>query len=305
MLNSKKIFTLLGLNLKGGSMGNQLSNLLCFILGPILFTILPAIAISETLSLSLTDAITTALKENKIINYYYIGKEIADRRVDFEKAIYIPNLNLMGLTERYSWDSLTLNNYHKRIVDSYQVSLSQKNSLGGTSSINFSTDRDSYIFNIPRIYEKEYTSSIFLKYEQPLLKGFGQNMTNLNIDKAKINKELAFQKFEDMKSNILYNVFRDYFLLYRATEELRLAREIRKNTEEIYNIVKEKVEMRRLSMTDLHKMEAWLHIQDKEILELEFKRWQRQNQLLLSIYNEARGDSNEKIFPLNTPDEVI
>jgi len=52
-------------------------------------------------------------------------------------------------------------------------------------------------------------------------------------------------------------------------------------------------------------MEAWLHIQDKEILELEFKRWQRQNQLLLSIYNEARGDSNEKIFPLNTPDEVI
>ncbi len=305
MLNSKKIFTLLGLNLKGGSMGNQLSNLLCFILGPILLTILPAIAISETLSLSLTDAITTALKENKIINYYYIGKEIADRRVDFEKAIYIPNLNLMGLTERYGWDSLTLNNYHKRIVDSYQVSLSQKNSLGGTSSINFSTDRDSYIFNIPRIYEKEYTSSIFLKYEQPLLKGFGQNMTNLNIDKAKINKELAFQKFEDMKSNILYNVFRDYFLLYRATEELRLAREIRKNTEEIYNIVKEKVEMRRLSMTDLHKMEAWLHIQDKEILELEFKRWQRQNQLLLSIYNEARGDSIKKIFLLNTPDEVI
>ena len=305
MLNSKIIFNLLTLNLRGSSIGNRFFNLLCLIGWSVLFTTWPVPTIAEPIQLSLSGAITIALKENKIINYYYIGNEIAYRRVDFEKAIYIPNLNLTGLTERYRWDSLTLDNYHKQAVDQYQISLSKKNPLGGTSSINFSTEKEGYVYNIPRINRKEYTSSIFLKYEQPLLKGFGRNMTNFNIDKAKMNKELAFQKSEDMKSNILYNVFRDYFLFYRATEELRLAREIRKNTGEIFNVVKEKVEMRRLPITDLNKMEAWLYTQDKEILELAFKRWQRQNQLMLSIYNDARGDSFKEMVLLTTPDDVI
>jgi len=269
------------------------------------FIILPGVASSETLTLSLSDAIQIALRENKIITYYCLGKDIADRRVDYEKAIYIPNLHLSGLLGKYKWDSLTLANYHKHTLDAYQISLSQKNLLGGTSSIGFSTDRNSYTFYIPRTYEKEYSSSIFFKYEQPLLKGFGPEITRLGIDKAKISRELALQKFEDMKANILFNVFRDYFSLYQAIEELRLKKEIRKNTEEIYQIVKEKVAMRRLPITDLNKMQATLYIQDKEILELEFKRLQRQNQLLLSIYNESKGDSIKEVILLTTPDSVI
>lgn len=257
---------------------------------------------AETQMLSLSDALSTALQKNSLIRFSRLGENISENELNIQKSIYIPSLKA-NASSQYT-NVPTLQDYTEQANNLYQLSASAKNTIGGTSSLNFMTRKDmAYLSSGPSA--KEYTSEVFLRYEQPLLKGFGRDVTNLEIDKATLNKDWAFQLSEDVKSQILFNVYRDYFSLYRMTEELRLKREIRKNTEEIFEMVREKVEARVLPITELKTVEAMLSIQDKQILDLVNKRRQQENQLMLSIQNKPLPASVEDIVLLSGPDNVV
>ena len=280
--------------------------------GPALFMLLFWISIprsvpgatAEAQPLGLSEALSRALQENRTILYQRLGVDIAEKRLEFERSIYDPLLNLAGGSRRSGWSSPTLDNLRREDLADSLVSVSRKTTLGGTASLNYMTETERLSYEIPRFTVHEYTTSLFLKYEQPILRGFGAVITNVNIDKAGIVRELEEQRLEDTKSLVLFNVFRDYFILFRALEELRLIRAIRRNTQEIHDIVRQKVELRRLPVTDLNRMEAALLAADREILEAENRKSQRQHQLMLSIYNEPKISVITETYPTDPPDDV-
>ncbi|MEW5801685.1 MAG: TolC family protein [bacterium] len=248
----------------------------------------------NTNTLSLSDSLSIALKENTDIQYYLLDKDKAEKEVDYQKAVYLPYLKLNTKMGTYAYDVLTLDNYRNHRIMDFDLALSKRHSFAGASSIHFSTASDRSTYYTPRIHQDEYTSAIFFKYDQPLLKGWGRKMADLEIEKAGIHRELAIQKLKDMKNTILFNVFRDYFLLYLTGEELRLKREIRNNTEEIYNVVNEKVKMQKLPITTLNKMKATLLIQDKEMADLENEKKKKEHALVLSLYNKSHYHGSQQ-----------
>ncbi|MEW6378743.1 MAG: TolC family protein [bacterium] len=270
-------------------------------------------------TLSLSDGLNIALQKNTDIRYYLLDKNTADQEVDYQEAVYLPYLKMSSKMGTYSWDVLTAANYRDHHIMDYDLSLSKRHSLAGTSSLHFSTKSDRITYYAPRVHQDEYTSTIFFKYDQPLLKGWGREMADFEIHKAGIRRELAIQKLEDEKNTILFKVFRSYFSLYLTGEELRLKREIRKNTQEIYNVVNEKVKMQKLPITTLNKVQATLLIQDKEIADLENEKRKKEHDLMLSIYNAScntsyntsQSDSNTNsdtdpgIILSTQPDSVI
>ncbi|MGQ9654449.1 MAG: TolC family protein [Thermodesulfobacteriota bacterium] len=259
---------------------------------------------AELQPLELSEALSQALQENRTILYHRLGVDIAEKRLDLERSIYDPLLNLAGGSRRSGWSSSTLDNLRREDLADTLASVSRKTPIGGVASLNYMTETERLSYEFPRLTLHEYTTSLFLKYEQPILRGFGTAITNINIDKAGIVRELEEQRLEDIKALVLFNVFRDYFILFRALEELRLVRAIRKNTEEIYDIVKQKVELRRLPITDLNRMKAALLAADREILEAENRKGQRQHQLMLSIYNDPKIGVFTDVQPTDSPDEV-
>jgi outer membrane protein TolC len=259
---------------------------------------------TRAVSLSLPDALAIALRENRTIRYHQLGIDIADRRVMFERSIYDPLLNLRGGGGKSRWGSPTLDNLRGEDLGDALVSLSRRTPLGGAASLNYLTESERLSYQIPRFTVHEYTSSVFLKYEQPILRGFGPQITNLNIDKAAILRDLELQRYDDTKALVLFNTFRDYFLLFRAIEELRLVRAVRQNTQEIHDVVREKVNLRRLPVTDLNRMEAALLAADREILEVDNRCRQRQLQLMLSMYNDPRTQEISHVQPVDSPDRL-
>lgn len=260
---------------------------------------------AESVTLSLSGAFSQALKANRTIVYYDIDTNNAEIELEYQKGIYIPQFNFTGTWNRFSWESDNVNNYSVIETPKLVASIQRKNSLGGISSLNFSTQEDRTVYNLPGLQDDEYRSSIFFKYEQPLLKGRGKTVTNYEINKSSLSLALVKQRFEDNKNAVLFNVFRDYFSLLLTIEELRIKKEIRENTQSIFDVVKEKVEMRKLPVTDLNKMQTVLFIRDKEILDIENTMQQKRNQLMLSIFNDVEQDK-EKDYVLTTSiDDVI
>lgn len=260
---------------------------------------------AEHITLSLSDAFANAIENNKTIAYYAIDENNAEMEFAYEKGIYIPQFGLATTWNRYGWGAETLDNYADIESSQLAASLERKNALGGVSSLNFSTQEDKTIYNVPLYMEREYRSSIFMKYEQPLLKGFGSAVTNFEIDKSGLQLELSHQKFIDNKNSVLFTVFRDYFSLLLTVEELRIKKNIRENTQSLFDIVKEKVEMRRLPVTDLNKMQAVLVTRDRELLDIENTMQRKKYQLMLSMYNNVDRYREEDYNLTTSIDDII
>ncbi|MBN1625974.1 MAG: TolC family protein [Deltaproteobacteria bacterium] len=260
---------------------------------------------AESVILSLSEAFFKALKANRTIVYYDIDKNNAEMELEYQKGIFIPQFDLTGTWNRYSWESDNVNSYSVIETPKMVASIQKMNSFGGVTSLNFSTQEDKTVYSIPGLQDDEYRSSIFLKYEQPLLKGRGKTVTNYEINKSSLSLEFAKQRYEDNKNAVLFNVFKDYFSLLLTIEELRIKKEIRENTQSIFDVVKEKVEMRKLPVTDLNKMQTVLFIRDKEILDIENTMQQKRNQLMLSIFNDVEQDKGKDYILTTSIDEVI
>ena len=270
----------------------------------VLFLSIPACVAAAAQALSLPEAMATALSKNTNIRFSRIGEDISENQLKVRESIYIPFLRAEFSSAAFKKDALTPLDFTKQENNYFLASASAKNSAGGISSLNISTRRDVEFYSTGPV-SREYASGAFLRYEQPLLKGFGRDITNLDIDKALYNRALSTRIYEDVKSQILSNVFREYFLLYRMTEELRLQGEIRKNTEEILGMVREKVEARVLPVTELKTVEAMLYMQDRQLLDLANRKRQQANRLMISIQNEPLQRSVEDVALLSTPDDVI
>ncbi len=260
---------------------------------------------AESTALSLAEAFSNALSKNRTIAYYDIEKENAEIELGSQRSIYIPQFDLMGRWDQYSWKSDNINSYSWMEMPRLTASIQRKNSYGGVSSLNFSTQKDKTVYDLPTAQEIEYRSSIFIKYEQPLLRGRGEAVTNFEINKSALALELARQRYEDNKNAVLFNVFRDYFSLFLTVEELRVKNEIRENTQAIFDVVKEKVEMRRLPVTDQNKMQTVLYIRDREILEIENLMRQKKNQLMLSMFSNVDYNKDKDYRLTTSIDEII
>lgn len=253
--------------------------------------------------LSLSEALKTTLRENKIIQAYSIGKAIAEDRIGAEKGIYDP---FISSSTYWSRDKATiLGNNTVGSLDSLIVSggIGQKNSIGGTSSVNMSYEREVTKYQIPFRLE-DNLSRIYFKYDQPILRGFGQAITNLKISRAKIGREFSEQQYEEMKSGAVYAAYKAYLNLYLSLEQERLTREVRQSSEEIYRIVREKYEVRKLTVTDLNKIEATLLQQDNELVRLRNAIAQNRRELLFAIYNDAGGPEDAEVDPVTSPDRI-
>ena len=164
-------------------------------------------------ALSLSDALSTALRRNTIIRSSLLDEKISGYALSIKKSIYIPSVQAEFSSAINKTSVQTIEDYLRRVNNHYQISLSKKNSIGGTSSVNFSTRKDDISYMSSGFVAREYTSEAFFRYEQPLLRGFGRNITNLEVDKALLNKGLARKVAEDVTSQVLFTVYKDYFSL--------------------------------------------------------------------------------------------
>lgn len=255
--------------------------------------------------LSLKDVLKTALCENTIITIHKIGEDASKQKVIFENGIFVPDISMSAYNTSNHWNQFSLQNYRDKNYYQYLFSARTKNEDGSELSLNFSSQKNCYTYMFPQYDLGEYNSSVYLKYYIPLLRGYGNQVNLVNVDKAKIELANTIQRYESMRADVLFNVYRSYFDLFKIREELKVSRGIKRNSEEIFKIVKEKVEMRRMPITEQLKIEVSLEIQDQTIVSLENDEKKKIDQLMISIYNDPTRQGNRKLKLLTSPETVF
>lgn len=269
-----------------------------------LFTIFPpGQSNGAVLPMSLPEALSHTLGDNLILKQYQLGSSIAEELIRIEKSRYIPTVTASTLLETEKKAPLVSAAYHERFADDYRLALASLNPLGGMTTLNLYSQRETLRPLTPGSSADLYSARTFLRYDQPLLKGFGPAVNNLPIEKAAISGKFANEQFEYEKATLLYQTYREYYILYRIMEELQLRNDMRKETANICAMLSEKVEARKLPVNELKTMESVRYMLDKDVLDLENRKKEQERRLQVAIRN--RFNQEEEIVPLTLPQVVI
>jgi outer membrane protein len=274
-----------------------------YLIMPVLLVLLTgsALAREDARRLTLKEAIKLAVENNLDVRAELYNPASAVADINKYRGIYNP---LLSLQSNYQ-DSKTLSpnivvtggaavSREKSIT--YDAGVSQLVPSGGTLGLAFNNSWNENNFTRGSI-NKYYESDVTLSLVQPLLKNFGRESTELNIDVARFNREGALEQFRTRLMDIISQVQTQYHLLYSARENLEVKRTSLNLAETILSNTKAQVKAGVLPAMEILNAEFGAATRKKELIDAERALSDQVDRLrlLLQIHDAA------EIIPVDIP----
>jgi len=168
------------------------------------------------LHLTLKEAIRLSLERNLDLKVELYNPAMAEADIRRSLGIYDPLLSLSaGYSRRHSFgNTLT---FTPQPIDEASVNASVSQLLPTGAVVGLNAD-SGWIDNSA----KYYTSGVNLSVSQPLLRDFGRDNTELEINVSRYGKKGSIERFHTRLSDIVAQVRNDYFRLYNLREILEV-----------------------------------------------------------------------------------
>ena len=206
-------------------------------------------------------AINIALKKSYTIKSYLENKIAMQQFFNYYRAQFKPRMDLSIFTP--SWnenvipvqrpDGLPVYNSFGSMQFGGNLQFTYILPTGGNLALSSLMYRDDLktvlaMQNYNQLKTSQAYSSLSLSFNQPI---FTRNTLRENLYEARYRFEQSSSQFTRGQMNIIYNVTRGFYFLYRATREVEINREKLKNSEEAYRIAKLKGETGRIPEGDV------------------------------------------------------
>lgn len=257
-----------------------------------------AIAQEEVRRLSLKESIRLAVENNLDVHAELYNPAAAQADINGSRGIYNPLVFLQ--TEYQNSNTLSPN---RTIVGgaavarqksiTYDAGVSQLVPTGGTIEADFNNSWNDNNFGLGRYYNSDVTLSLV----QPLLKNFGKETTELNIDVARFNQEGSLEQFRSRLLDIISQVQTQYYLLYSARENLEVKKASLNLAETILTNTKAQVKAGVLPAMEILNAEFGVATRRKELIDAERSLRDQVDRLRLLLQIHDAAD----IVPADTP----
>lgn len=197
--------------------------LMVFCLLSVLVLQAPAYASGAVVRLTLADAVRIAVEKNLDVRIekYNPAQQEAEYRKNL--GIYDPSLQLLTSYNDNAATSSFLSNPPNRLATTttqLNAGISQLFFTGGTATLGLN---NSYMRNeaasTPGL-SSYWQSNLGITLNQPLLKKFGREATELLIDSARLGKDASLEKLNSKLVATIAQVRTEYYKLYSLREEL-------------------------------------------------------------------------------------
>ena len=265
----------------------------------LIFFAAPALAQDGILNLTLKDAIRQAVEKNLDVQVALYTPASAEADIYKNLGIYNPLLSLEGNYQ----DSTTLSansfvtggaSVSRQRSMTYNAGVNQLVPTGGTVGAAFDNSWNHQNFALTNYFRSDVT----LTYTQPLLKNFGRESTELNINVARFSREGALEQFKARLLDIISQVKSQYYQLYSLRENLEVKKTSLKLAETILNNTNAQVKAGVLPGMEIFNAEFGVASQQKNVIDAEraLKDQIDALRVLLQLQN-----ATDDIVPTDTP----
>ena len=230
----------------------------------------PALAQDETLNLSLKEAIRQAVEKNLDVQAALYTPASAEADIYKNLGIYNP---LLSLQANYQ-DSTTLSansfvtggaSISRQRNMAYNAGVSQLAPTGGSFGAAFDNSWNQQNFGLNEYYKSDVT----LTFTQPLLKSFGRENTEININVARFSREGALEQFKAKLLDTISQVKSQYYQLYSLRENLEVKRTSLNLVETILKNTNAQVKAGVLPAMEILNAEFGVATQQKNLIDAE------------------------------------
>jgi len=169
--------------------------------------------------------------------------------------------------------------------------------------------RSSSVIEDYRNYRYEYSNNIKLSLTQPILKGFGQDITKAKIELAKIQKEVDDSKFNQKMMELVGVTVQYYWKLYGAQKIRQSWENSLGIAESVMKDIALRVREGKIAKTEWLEAQSSIGIRRSELYNAESKVVEAQNQLF-TLLNVSVSDNKDVRFlvqddPLGNYSEIL
>ncbi|HEX9024296.1 MAG TPA: TolC family protein [Geobacteraceae bacterium] len=261
-------------------------------------------AAEASLTLSLKEAIRMGVEKNLDVRAELYNPAQFEADINRNKAIYDP---LLTLQTSYS-DALQPTTFVGGQAFSYgrmfqaDSSLSQLFWSGATATAGFTNT-----FNSVSIYaplSNFWQSSLGITLTQPLLKNFGRETTEFNINVSRLSKSASLEHLNTRLLNTVAQVRTEYFRLYGLREQLQVARTSLELARRILSDTRAQVAAGVLPAMEITNAEFGVYSRERELIDAEKAVSDEVDVLRLLLQIKEKGDIVTSDQPRRAPFEV-
>lgn len=251
--------------------------------------------------LSLKDAIKLAVERNLDVQAELYNPASFEADIHKYRGIYNP---LLDLLLKYQ-DSATIPaniflsgaSVTRQRSTTYNAGVSQLVPSGATVGATFDNSWNHNNFQSPGAINNYFQSDVTLSFSQPLLKNFGRETTELNINVARFNKEGSLEQFRTKLTDIVTQVRTQYFQLYSVREDLEAKKTSLSLAEKILSDTQARVKAGVLPAMEILNAQFGVATRQKELIDAERALKDQVDTLRLLLQLSDVAD----IIPADTP----
>jgi len=261
----------------------------------------------KALSFSLEDCIVKALKDNLNVAVEVYNPDLADASLTKAKEFFLPRLDLGFGNERtenpsYWW--LEQADVVVRKYNDYSVSLVQQIPTGGNFTLGLTGYKSDTTAGF-QIMNPTYGNTLRFNFTQPLLKGFGFNVSRREIIVARNNLDISVNQFQSVLMDTIYKVQEAYWNLVYAIEDYKVKQQSLQLARDLLAKNKKEVEVGKIAPIEILNAEAVVASREADILQAEALTRRNEDVLRDLLYLTEEGEmSTKRIVPLDKPNFI-
>ncbi len=277
----------------------------------LIFSLILPVA-SHGLDLTLERAKIIALENNPDIKIQKKNLEISNTDITKQKGIYDP---LLSFETGYSTADIPT---ASTFIDSGTINEDAFNIGGGFSGrLPTGTNYELFQFDLTRTdtdsplesLSPNYVTSLSFSIAQDLLRDFGTNVNNTQINIAKDNKNISIHELENVISETLLNVEREYWLVIASIKNLELEKKAFELAIDLERRNEIQVEVGVLPKVSLTQAKSEVAARQVDLIssenDLDKSKDALKNRLALDLYSNLNFTDEPQINKINISDNEI
>jgi outer membrane protein TolC len=224
----------------------------------------------DKLDLTLEQAIALALDRNLTLVVQRYQRSQAIRGIEQNRGAYDLNVEATGGTSENTSpqsSALQATGGAPLVTEGQQtnITLSQLTRLGGTAQIFFNNSRGASS-DRTEFFNPSYRIDFDVQYNQPLLSGFGREVTERNLIVARTNAAISREDFQTQVETVIQQTSDGYWNLVESLEQLKVAEESLSLAEDLHRMNQIQVEVGTMAPLEVVTSEARVAARRQDII---------------------------------------
>jgi outer membrane protein TolC len=262
----------------------------------------------QEIELDVNGLIKQVVKQNSSLLFEAIEQDVLTQKVAYEKGLF----EISGFIDTNFNRTKVPNNTKEALARNSMSTYNEREfaySFGLNGVGEYGTSYKTYVKTLRRKSNlidvqggtTEYESGLYVEVEQPLLKGFGKDITSVKIDLAKLDHAIAKESYKNSISTLIGKTVVSYWKLYGLYE-------IQTTLEKTYDILKRQHEnmsqrvdsgnLAALKLLEMKNKMLAIEIEKSNVIE----QINQENSAIAQLLNITSQNQTFRFIPTQAPD---